>query len=52
MAALAATADVARDDLPLLIDRAEADGYLTVDADGAVRLTLRGWRWYETRDSR
>ena len=52
MTALAAIAGIAPDELVPLIDRGEADGHLAVDADGAVRLTLRGWRWYETRDSR
>lgn len=51
LAALAAHACIMPDELMLLIDRAEADDYLTIDDDGAVRLTLRGWRWYETRQS-
>jgi hypothetical protein len=51
MAELAENADVMLDALMPLIDRAEADGYLTIDDDGALRLTLRGWRWYETHHS-
>jgi hypothetical protein len=44
---LADNAAIALVELQPLIDMAEEKGYLSVDDDGSVRLTQRGWRWYE-----
>lgn len=35
----------------VLIDRAEEHGHLSVDDDGSLRLTQKGWHWYETHSA-
>jgi hypothetical protein len=45
---LADNAGIALVELQPLIAMAEEKGYLSIDDDGSVRLTQKGWRWYET----
>ncbi len=47
---LATNTGIARVQLQPLIDRAEEKNYLSIDNDGSVLLTQKGWRWYETHD--
>ncbi len=47
---LATSSGIAFVELQPIIDMAEEKGYLSIDDDGSVRLTLKGWRWYETHN--
>jgi len=46
---LATNAGMLRAEMLPLIDRAEEHGHMSVD-DGSIRLTQKGWRWYETHN--